>query len=36
MTTDAEMEKTPLRMIAADLSSFYDDPFGYVMWNFPW
>lgn len=26
----------PLQMIAEDLARFYADPFGYVMWCFPW
>jgi hypothetical protein len=27
---------TDLERIAKDLAQFYDDPFGYVMWAFPW
>ena len=29
-------EKSGLEMLAEDLAKYYADPFGYVMWAFPW
>ncbi len=29
-------ELTPEEMLEDDIASFYDDPLGYVMYNFPW
>ena len=26
----------PLKMLAEDLALFQHDPYGYVMWAFPW
>lgn len=36
MTTQTQEELTYEEQLDADLASFYDDPYGYVMYAFPW